>query len=113
MSGSPPASVIRDGNLKASIWENEGNKGTYFTTTIAKTYRDGNDKIRDTNVFNNSDLLRVSELARQAYGRTNELRQEHLQSQAPTQSLDSRADRVAEYLKNRRQENSNEREQER
>lgn len=80
MSGTPPASVLKDGNLKASIWENNGQKGIYYTTTFAKVYEDKNGKLRDTNVFNNSDLLKVSELARQAYGRTNELRQEHLQS---------------------------------
>ena len=80
MSGTPPASILKDGNLKASIWENNGQKGIYYTTTFAKVYEDKNGKLRDTNVFNNSDLLKVSELARQAYGRTNDLRQEHLQS---------------------------------
>ena len=80
MSGTPPASVLKDGNLKASIWENVGQKGTYYTTTFAKVYKDNDGNLRDTNVFNNSDLLKVSELARQAYGRTNDLRQEHLQS---------------------------------
>ncbi len=97
MNGAPPASVIRDGDLKASIWENEGRKGTYYTTTFAKTYRDANEQPRDTNVFNNSDLLRISELARQAYGRTNELRQEMLNEQRPDQQQKSIADRAAEF----------------
>ena len=88
MSGNPPTSILRDGNLKASIWENEGKKGTYYTTTFAKIYEDKNQNVRETSVFNNSDLLKVSELARQAYGRTNDLRQEHLQSLEVEQSQD-------------------------
>lgn len=87
MNGTPPANVLRDGDLKASIWENNGKNGPYFTTTFAKTYRDRNNELRDTNVFNNSDLLRISELARQAYGRTNELRQEMLQAKEPAQEI--------------------------
>ncbi len=112
MSGNPPASVLKDGNLKASIWENEGQKGTYFTTTFAKVYEDKNGKIRDTNVFNNSDLLKVSELARQAYGRTNELRQEHLQSleveqsNSPETSKDERQTRAEDFLKEQRENRS-------
>ncbi len=92
MSGNPPASILRDGNLKASIWENEGKKGTYYTTTFAKIYEDKNQNVRETSVFNNSDLLKVSELARQAYGRTNDLRQEHLQSLEVEQSQDLSAE---------------------
>ncbi|MET1414383.1 hypothetical protein ABVF61_19075 [Roseibium sp. HPY-6] len=99
MNGEPPASVIRDGDLKASIWENEGRNGTYFTTTFAKTYRDSNDKPRDTSVFNNSDLLRVSELARQAYGKTNELRQEMLNTQRQDHSIKDITQEAAEWEK--------------
>lgn len=77
MSSTPPTSVIRDGSLKATIWENQGEKGTYFTTTFAKTYRDqASGELRDTNVFTNNDLLKVSELAREARAKTRELQQD-------------------------------------
>jgi len=36
-----PLGVLRDGTLKATIWENEGENGTYFTTTFARTYQAG------------------------------------------------------------------------
>lgn len=63
-----PVMVIRDGALKASIWENEGENGSYLTTTFARTYtKDGEPK--DTNSFGRNDLLAVSELARRAYGK--------------------------------------------
>lgn len=72
----PPADVIRDGALKATIWENQSEKGAYFTTTLAKTYEDRNGQLRDTHSLSGNDLLRGSELLRQAYTRANELRRE-------------------------------------
>ena len=72
----PPADVLRDGSLKATIWENEGEKGVYHSTTLAKTFEDKSGKLRDTHSFSSSDLLRVSELARQAYVRSNQLYRE-------------------------------------
>ena len=110
MSNTPPTDVIRDGNLKASIWQNESEKGSFYTTTIAKTYKDQDGKLRDTSGFSNNDLLRVSELARNAYNRTNELRREntpsHSTNQAPEQSRDERAARAEAYLKERRESQS-------
>ncbi|MEM7651525.1 MAG: hypothetical protein AAF204_05535 [Pseudomonadota bacterium] len=73
---APPADVLRDGALKATIWQNEGEKGPYFTTKLAKTYEDKNGNIRDTDNFGQNDLLRIAELARSAYARGNELRRE-------------------------------------
>lgn len=63
-----PIVVIRDGALKASIWENEGENGTYLTTTFAKTYTKDN-KPRDTQVFSRSDLLPLTELMRRSYAK--------------------------------------------
>ena len=81
-----PADVLRDGALKATIWENHGEKGPYFTTTLAKTYEDRNGKPRDTHSFSGSDLLRIAELARNAYGRSNELRRDLKQQRDPNGS---------------------------
>ena len=71
-----PADVIRDGNLKASIWRYEGDSGPFFATSFVRTYRDQDGEYRDTNGFVAGDLLRLSELARNAYTRTNALRRE-------------------------------------
>ncbi len=71
-----PADVMRDGALKASIWENESENGIYYATTLAKTYESKNGALRDTHNFTGNDLLRVAELARQAYAKINELRAE-------------------------------------
>lgn len=61
-----PLIVLRDGPLKASMWENEGENGSFLSTTFAKTYtKDGVPK--DGRNFSQGDLLPLSELARKAY----------------------------------------------
>lgn len=74
-----PAAVLRDGNIKATIWKNERENGPAFSTTLARTWQDEKGAYRDSHSFSGTELLRVSELARGAYARTNELRQEHRQ----------------------------------
>ena len=71
-----PVKTIRDGSLKASIFRNEGEKGTFFSTSLSRTYTDERGNFHDTNVFTGTDLLRVSELARKAYSVSRDLKQE-------------------------------------
>ena len=75
-SNDPPVAVIRDGMLKASIWENYGERGVYYATTFAKSYEDKNGDLKDGHSFTGADLLKLAELARQAYAQTNALRAE-------------------------------------
>jgi len=74
-----PADVLRDGNIKATIWKNERENGPSYNTTFARTWQDEQGAYRDSHSFSGTELLRVSELARGAYARMNELRQEHRQ----------------------------------
>lgn len=71
-----PVDVIRDGNLKASIWRNDGENSVSYATTIARTYKTEDGAYRESNSFTGTELLRVSELARKAYDRTNDLRRD-------------------------------------
>lgn len=71
-----PVDVIRDGNLKASIWRNEGENSVSYATTIGRTYKTDDGAYRETGSFSGTELLRVSELARKAYDRTNDLRRD-------------------------------------
>jgi hypothetical protein len=72
-----PADVLRDGNIKATIWKNERENGPSFSTVFARTWQDEEGGYRDSHSFSGTEMLRVSELARGAYTRTIELRQEH------------------------------------
>ncbi len=74
-----PADVLRDGNIKATIWKNERENGPSYNTTFSRTWQDEQGAYRDSHSFSGTELLRVSELARGAYARTNELRHEHRQ----------------------------------
>lgn len=77
----PPADVIRDGALKATIWRNEGEDGPFYSTSLARTFEDRDGNLRDAHSFSGSDLLKVSELARKAYDRSNELRREEFKQE--------------------------------
>ncbi|MEM7702516.1 MAG: hypothetical protein AAF251_11315 [Pseudomonadota bacterium] len=73
--------VIRDGRLKATLWENESERGPYVSIDVSRTYTDEDGNPRDSRSIFVSDALRASELMREAYskGRTieKELRREH------------------------------------
>ena len=71
-----PEGRLTDYPYKATIWRNESDRGTYFNVTISKTFKDENGDYRDTNSISSDDLLRVSELARSAHHRVNELKRE-------------------------------------
>ncbi len=75
-----PEFVVRDGALKATIWENRGEKRDYHTVTFAKTYEDPDGNLKDTNTFYQSELLRIAELGRETYGMINDLKRELAQS---------------------------------
>jgi len=70
-----PVETLRDGSVKAAIWKNEGENGTFYNVTFARTYiSDGN--IKDTDSFSGTQLLRLSRLAEKAYDRVAELNKE-------------------------------------
>lgn len=63
----PRPKTVRDRDIKASIWRNEGEHGVFHSVSLARTYKDKNGNLRDTNSFIGTDLLRISEIARKAY----------------------------------------------
>ena len=83
-----PVETLRDGNLKASIWRNEGASGPSYSTTFARTWRDDQGRFHDSQSYAGTDMLRLGELSRTAYHRTNELRREHAQEHAQEQPRD-------------------------
>lgn len=69
-----PTDTLRDGNIKATIWANFGEKGTFYTVTFTRTYKDEGDNYQDSDSFSGTQLLRVAHLASRAYDRLSELR---------------------------------------
>ena len=70
-----PIDTIRDGALKATIWENTGPKGVFYSVELSRTYKDEHDQYQDRKSFSGADLLRVAHLAAKAYDRISTLRQ--------------------------------------
>ncbi len=62
-----PEETLREGPLKAAIWRNEGENGAYHSVTVARTYKDREGNLQDTQSFRPKDMLGLSELARRAH----------------------------------------------
>lgn len=66
MSNQAPIQTLRDGKLKAAIWKNEGDKGTFYTVQLSRLYeKEG--KLHESDSFSNGDLLKIAHLATRAY----------------------------------------------
>ena len=76
-----PADTLRDGLIKAVIWENaKQDTGEIFhSIDLTRSYKkDG--QWKETNSFSGAELLRVANLSQRAYNRIQELRAQASQS---------------------------------
>jgi hypothetical protein len=62
-----PIQTLRDGNLKAAIWSNQGEKGGFYNVTFSRTWIDAEGKFHDSDTFSRADLLRLAHVATHAY----------------------------------------------
>ncbi|MCF6283601.1 MAG: hypothetical protein L3K26_00190 [Candidatus Hydrogenedentes bacterium] len=67
-----PIETLRDGSIKATIWKNEGDNGSFYTAEISRTYQK-EETYHDSYSFSGTDLLKVSRLTLKAYDRIAEL----------------------------------------
>jgi len=68
-----PVETLSDGALQVSIWKNESENGSFYSTKIVRRYKDGEDW-KDANSFSGSDILKVVNLMQKAYDVIGELR---------------------------------------
>lgn len=64
-----PVIVLRDGGLKVSIFAHRDEKGTRYSGTLVRSYRDEQGVWHDTNYLSNAEFLRAARLLDQAYDR--------------------------------------------
>ena len=57
-----PAHEIRLGRIKATIWANQGDNGTWYNVTLSRNYKDG-DEWKSSNSFGRDELLTVAKAA--------------------------------------------------
>ncbi len=88
MANNKPIETIRDGSLKATIWERQGEKGPFYSVEITRSYRDQNGAWHDSNSFIGDELLRMARLATIAYDETLVLRNQDRSS--PSEADDGR-----------------------
>ena len=62
-----PAQTIRFGRLKAAIWQQESDKGPWYSVTFARGYRDQSGNWQSSGSFGRDDLLLLAKLADQAH----------------------------------------------
>lgn len=74
VTSNKPAKMLRDGNLKAVIWRNEGKNGPFYSVYFSRVYKDDDGLFHDTDSFTNGDLLRLSHMASKSHDAMAELR---------------------------------------
>lgn len=67
-----PVAEVKSGLIVASIWKNEGEKGSRFSVTFARIYK-SDDQWKRTTSFGRDDLLILAKVADQAHSKIGEL----------------------------------------
>ncbi len=57
-----PAHEIRLGRIKATIWANQNDNGTWYNVTLSRSYKDG-DEWKSSPSFGRDELLTVAKAA--------------------------------------------------
>lgn len=57
-----PVHEVRFGNVKAAVWENRNQNGTWHSVSLSRSYKDG-DAWRNVDSFGKDDLLLVAKAA--------------------------------------------------
>jgi hypothetical protein len=53
---SSPAHKIRDGVLQVCIWRNTSDRGTYYTATPQRSYKQGDETWKETDSLNGDEV---------------------------------------------------------
>jgi len=64
---SSPAHKLRISNLQATIWRNVSEKGTWYSVTPSRSYKQGDETWKETDSLGCDDLLTMAKLLDQAH----------------------------------------------
>lgn len=62
-----PVHRVRVGTTTATVWENQGESGPWYNTTVSRTYRTEEESYEETNSYGESQLLELSAAANLAH----------------------------------------------
>ena len=71
----PPVLTLQDGYVKVKIWENQGEKGTYWSVQPLRVYKKAENDWQETNFYSGTDILRVGRLIDEAYNHIETLKE--------------------------------------
>ena len=74
-AGNRPVDKIRIGHITAAIFENTGQKGTFYSVKLERGYKDG-ETWKNTDSLGRDDLLVAAKALDKAHDRIIELQQE-------------------------------------
>lgn len=69
-----PAAKFRDGRLEVTVWENSNDENTWYSVTLERSYKDGEDW-KKTGSLNGDDALKAAHLLTKAHDAILGLRQ--------------------------------------
>jgi len=64
--GNRPVQSFRIGGIKAAVWENHSGDNTWYSVTVSRAYKDG-DQWKNSDSFNRDDLLGLAKVVDQAH----------------------------------------------
>ena len=67
MDKNRPIKKFRAGNAQVAVWANKGKKGTWFSVTISRSYKNASGEWEDANGFGLQDIPLLCKLLDQAY----------------------------------------------
>lgn len=67
MSNTQPAATFRDGTIKATIWANSNDRGTFYTVKLVNAYKDQQGTWQDSDSLTGNDTLRAANLLTRAH----------------------------------------------
>ena len=62
-----PAHKLRISNLSVTIWRNTSDKGTWYSVSPSRSYKQGDETWKETDSLGFDDILTMAELLRQAF----------------------------------------------
>ena len=65
-TNNQPATTLRYGSIKATIWQNVSEKGPFFSTTFSRPFKDQSGAWHNGTSFGLSDLEALFSVAREA-----------------------------------------------
>ena len=81
-----PFDEFTDGALKVTLWKKDGEHGAWYQATCRRRYKDkATDAWKDTDSYNEDDLLPLTELLREAHARIRQQKRADAKARRETQ----------------------------